>query len=144
MHIFPIVLENSLRIQGFPLRGIWMDVGRPHDLIRANMAVANRYGSGGGEIEKAVVDGTVYVGSGSKVQSGEMTDSIVLRDSLVVDSYLKNTLIMESCTIVGADIQDSIIGEGCTINAGAVIRNAVLEDGTSIASNTVLDEGREV
>ena len=51
---------------------------------------------------------------------------------------------MESCTIVGADIQDSIIGEGCTINAGAVIRNAVLEDGTSIASNTVLDEGREV
>ena len=144
MHIFPIVLDNSLRIQGFPLKGLWMDVGRPRDLIKANMAVTKRYGSGGGTIEKSVLNGTVYVGPESKVQSGELTDSVILKNSSVVDSCLKNTLVMESCTIIGASIQDSIVGEGCTINAGVVIRNAVLEDGTFIASDTVLDEGREI
>ena len=144
MHIFPRVLEEGLRIQGFPLRGIWMDVGRPRDLLRANQSIAERYGRGEGYISDSSISGSCYVGRDAHVSDSVLMDAIVSSGSDVRQSVLGNVLIMASCTIEGAHIQDSIIGESCVIGPGSDIRNSVLEDGMVIGPGTVLDEGRDV
>ncbi len=144
MHIFPRVLEEGLRIQGFPLKGIWMDVGRPRDLLRANQSIAERYGRGDGTICDSDVSGPCYIGKDAKVSNSVLDCTIVSSGSDVTHSDLSNVLIMASCIIERAHIHNSIIGDSCIIGPGSDIRNSVLEDGTVIEPGTVLDEGREV
>lgn len=144
MHIFPRVLQEGMRIQGFSLSGTWMDVGRPRDLLNANLDIARRYGHGSGEISGSDVKGEYYAGNGSKVVDSVLNDAVISEGSMIFGSELSNVLIMGSCNIDSAHIQDSIIGEGCRIGKGSDIRNAVIADGTEIPPGTRIDEGREV
>lgn len=139
-----MILDRGMRIQGFLLKGIWIDVGRPRDLIRANLVTARNYGSGTGTLRNTDVDGTAYVGKGSEITDSNMKDGVILSGSFVMHSSLNNALIMEDCKICGAHIQDSIIGEGCVINEGAIIRNSVLEDGSCVGPGVIIDERREI
>ena len=146
MHIIPKVIEAGRRVQGFELSGLWMDVGRPHDLLRANLTVAAReFGDGfPGDLLRTEVVGTAYVGHGASVSDSMMSDAVVLRGSKVSGSRLRHTLVMDGCSVDGADIEDSILGDGCRVGKGAVIRNAVLADGTDVPQGAVIDGGRVV
>ncbi len=146
MHIIPKVIEAGRRVQGFELSGLWMDVGRPHDLLRANLTVAAReFGDGfPGDLLRTEVVGTAYVGHGASVSDSLMSDAVVLRGSKVSGSRLCHTLVMDGCSVDGADIEDSILGDGCRVGKGAVIRNAVLADGTDVPPGAVIDGGRVV
>lgn len=144
MHVFPQVLQDGLRIQGFPLKGIWMDVGRPRDLLRANLSIAERYGMGGGTVSRSELKGTCYVGRGAVVEDSTVCQTVVSEDATIKWSMMDNVLIMARSIVEDACVRDSIIGESCIIGEGSDIRNAVLGDGTVIPPGTVLDEGREV
>lgn len=144
MHIFPKVLEMGMRIQGHPLKGMWMDVGRPHDLLMANLTVAERYGMGEGTILDSTINGQCYVGKNTIVQRCDIDNTIVSKDSHVHDSELRNVLIMMSCIVEGAYISNSILGEGCHIGKGATVLNSVLEDNTVVEPGTIINEGKTV
>ena len=146
MHIIPKVIEAGRRVQGFELSGLWMDVGRPHDLLRANLTVAATEfrDEFPGEVVDTEVSGTVYVGHDAVVTGSRMEDAVVLRGSRVSDSALRHTLVMDRCTVDGADIADSILGDGCVIGKGARIRNAVLADGTIVPPGAVVEGDRSV
>ncbi len=146
MHIIPKVIEAGRRVQGFELSGLWMDVGRPHDLLRANLTVAATEFRDGfpGEVVDTEFSGTVYVGHDAVVTGSRMDDTVVLRGSRVSDSALRHTLVMDRCTVDGADIADSILGDGCVIGKGARIRNAVLADGTIVPPGAVVEGDRTV
>ena len=143
--LVPRLMADGHRIQGFQIDGIWMDVGRPHDLLGANLAVASAeyagsdWATGGSE-----VDGPFYMGAGSDVSDSRISDSVVLAGSSVSGSDLDRVLVMRNCRVQGAKLENSILGDGCTIGEGAVVRNAVLADNTVIGPGEVLDEGRKV
>lgn len=143
--LVPMLMAEGHRIQGFQISGIWMDVGRPHDLLGANLAVASvEYGdalwdAGGSEIE-----GPFYMGAGSSVAGSGLKDSVVLAGSSVSGSRLDRVLVMRNCTIDGATLENTILGDGCSVGEGAVVRNAVLADNTVVGPGDVLDEGRKV
>ena len=143
--LVPRLMADGHRIQGFQIDGIWMDVGRPHDLLGANLAVASAeyagsdWATGGSE-----VDGPFYMGAGSDVSDSRISDSVVLAGSSVSGSDLDRVLVMRNCRVQGAKLENSILGDGCTIGEGAVVRNAVLADNTVIGPGQVLDEGRKV
>ena len=143
--LVPRLMADGHRIQGFQIDGIWMDVGRPHDLLGANLAVASAeyagsdWATGGSE-----VDGPFYMGAGSDVSDSRISDSVVLAGSSVSGSDLDRVLVMRNCRVQGAKLENSILGDGCTIGKGAVVRNAVLADNTVIGPGEVLDEGRKV
>ena len=143
--LVPRLMADGHRIQGFQIDGIWMDVGRPHDLLGANLAVASAeyadsdWATGGSEI-----DGSFYMGAGSDVSDSRISDSVVLAGSSVSGSDLDRVLVMRNCRVQGAKLENSILGDGCTIGKGAVVRNAVLADNTVIGPGEVLDEGRKV
>lgn len=144
MHIFPKVLEMGMRIQGHPLKGMWMDVGRPHDLLMANLTVAERYGRGEGTIVDSTINGPCYAGKNTIVQKCNIDNTIVSKNSQVSDSELRNVLIMRSCIVEGAHISNSILGEGCRIGKDATVLNSVLEDNTVVEPGTIINEGKTV
>ncbi len=135
-----ILMEEDRRIQSYRLSGVWMDVGRPHDLLEANLEVAER------EYRLKRFDSAVeccskeqfYLGPGASIENSSTDKAVILKGSKVRDSNLNRVLILNDCTVEGAKIVNSILGDGCTVKKGAVITNAVLAD------NTVVEEGQRI
>jgi mannose-1-phosphate guanylyltransferase len=135
---FPAIMSDGGRLQGRPLEGRWMDVGRPKDLIAVNLLMAGETGKGPGRIS-CDTSGNVFAGAGSTVSGGSMESSVVLRGSSVVDTHLLGSLVMENCKVTGADIRDSILGEGCTVGA-AKVTDSVIAPGTVIPDGAVVKD----
>ena len=143
--LVPRLMADGHRIQGFEISGIWMDVGRPHDLLGANLAIAASEHSGGSDgFDGCVVEGTVYAGDGSEVVETTIRDSVVLSGSKVSGSDLDRVLLMRGCVVDGATLENCILGDDCTVGKGAVVRNAVLGDGTVVGPGETLDGDRVV
>ncbi len=138
--LLPDLMDRGEKIQGYKLKGVWHDVGRPHDLIAANLAAAkNRFSNedwSKHDVHDTVISGTFYLGKGSTISDSSSESSIVLRDCKVSGSKLTGSLVMPNCTVVGAEIKDSILGNGCIISEGSVIEGSVLGNGTHVVAGT--------
>ncbi len=144
-NLVPRVMAEGGRIQGYEIDGIWMDVGRPHDLLGANLAIADsEYGDAKWDTPGCSREGPFYLGKGASVDGCTMRDSVILADSRVVGSTLGRTLVMRGCSIEDAILDNVILGEGCTVGKGARISNSVLGDGTIVGPGEVIDEHRNL
>ena len=138
--LIPILMSRGERIQSYRLEGSWRDVGRPSDLLGANLDMAvKRYGDhewkgesfSGSEIKKPF-----YAGEGAIMKETQADSSVILKGSRVLHSNLKDSLVMWNCTIDSSEISGSILGEGCVIGEGSVIIDSVLGDGTTVKPNS--------
>ncbi|WP_400241971.1 sugar phosphate nucleotidyltransferase [Methanomethylophilus alvi] len=139
--LFPLLIEKGERLQGHMAKGVWVDIGRPHDLIRMNLVMADRLYRGhdwSDSAEDSVLDGTVYLGDGTVVRSSKVSESVISKGCDVRSSYLSGTFVMEACRIDGARVENSILGEGCVLKKGCLVVDSVLKDGT------VVDENRKI
>ena len=139
--LFPLLIEKGDRLQGHMAKGVWVDIGRPHDLIRMNLVMADRLYRGhdwSDSAEDSVLDGTVYLGDGTVVRSSKVSESVISKGCDVRSSYLSGTFVMEACRIDGARVENSILGEGCVLKKGCLVVDSVLKDGT------VVDENRKI
>ncbi|MDD2626964.1 MAG: NDP-sugar synthase [Candidatus Methanomethylophilus sp.] len=138
--LVPRLMEKGERIQGYGLRGMWRDVGRPSDLIGANLAAAERlFGNenwGEHDVSRTEIDGPFFLGEGSSISDSRSDSSVILKGCRVAGSRLKGSLVMRNCTVEEAEIRDSILGNGCAISPGSVIERSVLGDGTVVAPGT--------
>ncbi|MBQ7405565.1 MAG: NDP-sugar synthase, partial [Candidatus Methanomethylophilaceae archaeon] len=138
--LVPVVMADGGHIHGFELSGLWMDVGRPHDLLGANLAVAER----SGKEAPAGVKGPFYLGDGASVTDSDVDHAVILMGAAVGDSVLDHVLVMKDSTVAGSTLRNTIVGEGCTIGEGSIITNAVLADNTVVEPGTEMDGGRIV
>ncbi len=139
--LFPLLIEKGERLQGHMAKGIWVDIGRPHGLIRMNLVMADRLYRGhdwSDSAEDSVLDGTVYLGDGTVVRSSKVSESVISKGCDVRSSYLSGTFVMGACRIDGARVENSILGEGCVLKKGCLVVDSVLKDGT------VVDENRKI
>ena len=139
--LFPLLIEKGERLQGHMAKGVWVDIGRPHDLIRMNLVMADRLYRGhdwSDSAEDSVLDGTVYLGDGTVVRSSKVSESVISKGCDVRSSHLSGTFVMEACRIDGARVGNSILGEGCVLKKGCLVVDSVLKDGT------VVDENRKI
>ena len=138
-NLLPILMQEQKRIQGFTLKGLWRDVGRPADLIGANTDMASKQYDqmswGGSQVESSAIRKPFYLGKGASVTGSDVYAAVVMENSVVTDSRLTNTVIMKGCTISSAKIENSVIGAGCRVSPGAVIISSVVGDGTVIEAN---------
>lgn len=144
--LYPILLKEKKKMQGHPAKGIWIDIGKPHDLIMMNQVMADtlyKNRDWNGFADNSMITGSSYIGKESTLDSSVLTDSIISRGCTVKDSKLKGTLIMERCTIQKADISNSIVGEGCVIDEGSKITDCVLGDNVVVGPGTQL-EGQKI
>lgn len=139
--LFPLLIEKGERLQGHMAKGVWVDIGRPHDLIRMNLVMADRLYRGhdwSDSAEDSVLDGTVYLGDGTVVRSSKVSESVISKGCDVRSSHLSGTFVMGACRIDGARVENSILGEGCVLKKGCLVVDSVLKDGT------VVDENRKI
>jgi UDP-N-acetylglucosamine diphosphorylase/glucosamine-1-phosphate N-acetyltransferase len=125
----------------------WLDIGRPWDLLDANMRVLKMVKRGilGTVEEGAHIKGQVYVGNGALVRSGSYIEGPVyigdgsdIGPNCYIRPYtsigrkarignaceIKNSIIMDHVHVGHLSyVGDSIIGEGCNIGAGSISAN---------------------
>ncbi len=141
-----VLMDEGKRIQSYILNGTWMDVGRPHDLLEANLTVAER------EYRLQRFDSAVecctkdqfYLGPGASIGNSTTVKTVISKGSKVLDSNLNRVLILNDCDIRGARIVNSILGDRCVVNKGAEISNAVLADGTVVKEGERIEGDRKV
>ncbi len=137
--LIPELMEMGHRIQGYRYTGPWLDVGRPSDLISANLTVASThygYEDEGIRLPGSSVDGPFYIGEKSSMKYSISDSSVILKDCIVEDSDITGSLIMSGCTVVSSKLINSILGKGCKVMKGSVIEDSVLGDGTLVPENT--------
>jgi len=141
-------------VHGFTCSDLWIDIGRPWDLLVANEIMVKSMSlkkDAKATVEKfAVLKGKVGVGRGSVIRSGAYIEGpvligedcvvgpncflrahTVLMDGVKVGNAveIKNSIVMQN-THIGhlSYVGDSIIGEGCNFGAGTKVANLKFDD----------------
>ena len=152
------LIERNVGVNGFRCEGVWIDVGKPWDLLDANETVMKEILSEKdfkidkkAEIEDfTTLKGKVHIGKNTIVRSGAyiegpcyIGDNCILGPncyvraftSLVGENYvgnaveIKNSIIMRKTKISHLSyIGDSIIGENCNFGAGTKVANLKLNE----------------
>ncbi|ODS39832.1 MAG: hypothetical protein A7315_10380 [Candidatus Altiarchaeales archaeon WOR_SM1_79] len=153
-----LINKDKNMVHGFECGGLWMDVGRPWDLLDANEIVLKDRDliklkiHDEAEIEPyAVIKGNVHIGKGTVIRSGAyiegpcyigencnigpncyMRPCTTLGNKVHIGNAveIKNSIIMSN-TNVGhlSYVGDSIIGEGCNFGAGTKAANLRFDKG---------------
>jgi mannose-1-phosphate guanylyltransferase len=142
--LFPIVMSEGKYLQGYVMEGTWRDVGRPSDLLGANLVMASkRYSDmmwGGKRLEGSDVRNPFYIGKDSEMIGTKAAATVILGHCSITDSKLTNTLVMNNCVIDGATLSNCILGEGCRVMKGATLSNCVLGDGTVVLEGEIMED----
>ena len=140
--LFPNLLGD---MYGFELNGLWIDIGRPSDLIRANRDMTLKRGKGKPIISPSsnttgsLIEGPSFIGPNSSVIDCRLSSSYICKGIGMDGASVENSLIMDGCSIAkGAKISNSILVNGCRIGEGAIIENSVLGDEIAVRENTVI------
>lgn len=140
--LFPKLLED---IYGFELSGLWIDIGRPGDLLRANRDMALKEGKGkpiispSSGIKGSAINGPSFIGAESSLIDCQISSSYICKSTKMKGAFLENSLIMDGCSIgEGAKISNSILAEGCKIGDGAIIDEGILGDGIVVLGNSAI------
>ncbi len=139
-------------VHGFRLPGEWIDVGRPWDLLRANMALlAPLKGANRGELDSgATLVGPVLIEEGAHVRRGsyiegptvvgpdaEVGPNCYIRPSTAIGPKakvgngceVKNSILMAGTHVPHQNyVGDSILGERCNLGAGTKVANLRLDE----------------
>ncbi len=146
-NLFPILLENGYRLYGKVLSGIWLDVGRPMDLLSANLIMTEKKFAGK-YIAPNVLLGEhismkepVYIGGGVRVHTDVEINMACIYDGAFIDekSKLTNALVLHGARIgKNCHITHSILSEKCVIEENAVIEESIIGENVIIKRNSVL------
>lgn len=158
--VFPKMLDMGLEIYGKKLDGLWMDIGRPADMIRANLEMVKRIGKEE-QIPGAKVSGVLTVGKNVKVEhgvriigpcylgdnvtvcKGTILDSCIIAKNTTIDKgvLIKNSVIMDGCKIGWqSEIRGSIISDKCTIEEDVKINQSIIGDNTTIRIHSEISD----
>ncbi|MEM0139699.1 MAG: NDP-sugar synthase [Ferroplasma sp.] len=135
--LFPRLMRKNIDIYGYVGDGVWLDTGRPNDLIKANQIMINKYGKEYNEgafkgkniivtmsrFSDANIQGC-YIGNGIQVGKG----------SIIKDSAVYDNVTLES----GVNIASSLLMDNVTIKANSKIKNSV------IMKNCIIGEDSEI
>jgi len=136
------LIAEGMRVQSFMLKGGWRDVGRPYDLLEANLSVASKMSRP--VVPGCEISGISYIGPGASVTGSVINDTVISKGSTIKDSYMNRTLIMSGCCVDGAEIIDSILGEGCKVGKGAKISKVILADNTLVSDGEIVEGDYEL
>jgi len=158
--VFPSVIAEGLRVQGFPSDAYWMDVGtserylqlhrdllegRIAGLLPAGIATQPLVGEACQVWQDATISGRVILGRGCRVGGlacvqgpSVLGDDCVVRErALVAGSVLWSNVKVGA----GAVVRDSILGDGCWVGDDAVVDGAVLANGAKVKQGVRLVPG---
>jgi mannose-1-phosphate guanylyltransferase len=157
--LWPDLLERGTPFFGELIEGFWMDVGRPEELIQANLLMVGREGhrTNGPEPVTLIQGNRVKIEPSAKLLGAVMLGDFVrvgegarIKDSVVHDAttlarecVLERALVLEDCEVgAGAHLTDTILGASAVVGAGARLTDCVIGEGQKVAAGAVLDGAR--
>jgi len=135
--LFPKLLEGGKHLQGVPIEGFWMDVGRPADLITASHALGEKRGRSEGLRESAKVDAKARLARvdcypGSAIEAGATVEDSILYEGARVeaDAQVRGSILAPDAVIgKGARVSDCVLGRGAKVKPGATLAGQKVEPG---------------
>ncbi|HYT00628.1 MAG TPA: NDP-sugar synthase [Thermoplasmata archaeon] len=157
--LFPKLLAKGAPLYGSKLDGVWMDIGRPHDLWKASMQVVRREGKplrragvtsegpvildSTAQLEEGVtIRGPCYVGPGALLRRGSIADNACLYEAARLEgkAIVRNSIVLEGSVIGStAEIVDSVVSRNCVIEEGARIASSIIGDSMTIRAGSRLE-----
>lgn len=133
--LFPRLLEKDMKLQGVPLEGFWMDVGRPADLVKASQSLGARRGHAAGLREGAKLHANAKVERadlypGSAVEEGADVADTILYDNARIEARatVRNAILAPDAVVgAGATVTDCVIGRGGRVKPGATLSGQKVE-----------------
>jgi glucose-1-phosphate adenylyltransferase len=108
-HVIPRAIEE-LRVQAFPFRGYWEDVGTIASYFHANLALTDRIPP------FDFYDASRPVYTGSRFLPGTKVENCTLRTSV----------LSEGCVIMAAEIERSIVGVRSRLGQGVRLKETLM------------------
>lgn len=139
--VFPAMLERGLGLYGHQLTGLWMDIGRPSDLLAANLRALERAQAGAdphslirSPTDGVEMEGPCFVGAGVIMAHCQLRSSLVYeRATIGHGAVITGSLVLAGARIgAGARVERSVLGEDCTVRDGAQVIDSVIGDGQEI------------
>lgn len=157
--LFPKLLSKGLGLYGSRIDGIWMDIGQPHDLWNASMAVVRREGkplrredviSEGpvildptAKVEAGVtIRGPSYIGPGVSLGKGSVADNACLYEGarLEANGIIEKSIVLEESVVgAAAHVVDSVVSRNCSIGEGARIISSIIGEGMTVRAGSRLE-----
>jgi len=148
--LFPKLLEAGWPLYGAKLDGLWKDIGRPRDLLDANVRMAERRGQSI-EVEGArchgrivasqfvargcEIDGPAYIGEGASIGRGARLSACAVGEGteLGEGSVVEDAFLMDGCQVgEGSVVRGSLLGRDCRVGPEVVLIDCVLGDGIAV------------
>lgn len=136
--LFPKLLETGKKLQGVPIEGFWMDVGRPADLITASRELGAKRGHKDGLREGKAQDGAHVTSTdlypGATIEPQATVEGCILYDNARVEqgAIVKQTILAPDAIIgKGATVNDCVLGRGARVRPGAMLTGQKVEPGTT-------------
>ena len=139
-NIIPMLLNAGHKLMAYPFDGYWKDVGTIDSLWEANMELL---GKNPAFQLRGNKKSTIYARN-SALPSSYIDEKAVVDNSFVAEGCevygsVKHSVVSVGCTIgEGAQIEDSVIMPGVTVEAGAIVRNAILGEDSKVCRNAVV------
>ncbi len=157
--LFPKLLSKGLVLYGQKIEGVWMDIGRPHDLWKASMEVVRREGkalrragiaSEGPVIldasavleEGVTLTGPCYIGPAATLRRGSVADNACLYEAARLEgrAVVRKSIVLEGSVVgAGAEIVDSVVSQNCVIEDGAYISGSIIGDDMTVRAGSRLE-----
>ena len=139
-NIIPNLLNAGHKMMAYPFDGYWKDVGTIDSLWEANMEILGKnpeFNLRGGKRE------TIYARN-SALPSSYIDEHAKIRNAFVAEGCsvygkVTHSVISTGCYI-GKDavVEDSVVMPGVEIEDGAIIRHAILGEGSKVCKNAVV------
>jgi mannose-1-phosphate guanylyltransferase len=159
-NVFPALLENNVPLYGMVIPGLWMDIGRPKDVLAATFEVVERSGKElkiadievegkiivgeGVKFEKEIkIIGPTYIGNGIELGKRSVLEKVCIYDNVKIDRgvAVKDSIIM-SGSYLGwrCEVANSIISNNCTLEDDVKITDSVIGEGVTIKKHSVMSD----
>jgi NDP-sugar pyrophosphorylase family protein len=137
--VFP-VLASEKKLLGYKYNGVWFDIGKINDFIKANFSFLNS--SKNNLIiednvkisEKAKLNPPVFIGSSSKIY-GEVGPYAVVNKQCIInkDAKVSNSILFQKVKVGKSSIiVNSIIGDEAFINENVEVKDSILSFRVSV------------
>jgi mannose-1-phosphate guanylyltransferase len=149
---FPQILDKHPgKLFGKSISGLWMDIGKPSDLLDANFRVIKRDGKkctvNGRKyttpsivnelalLSKATrVKGPCYFGPLAKIGGKAVLDTVAIYEKAIVEeAHLTRCMVLEGAIVSpGAVLENTIVGRGTIVGPGKILKDQFLPDERSV------------
>jgi mannose-1-phosphate guanylyltransferase len=135
--VFPAMLEKGMALRGSTISGIWFDIGRPSDLLKAQRVILDEQEQLWTQLPLGDGSGGGFISPNANIE-GESVDSVILENCHIMTSaVVKDSLMMASSIVAhGCSITSSIIGSGSVVEEGACLDDCVIGDGMVVPASS--------